>query len=169
MKMHHPSLSSIEEDLVSYACENKATDSYQNLLFSLLLFRHLTHSYPSQVTIVTHAFKTHRFVSLPGPAVKFPMGRLRVLGINPPFTAREMEETEKGERERGVVEWERDLYGVGEVLGGKRNARGWRGEEDLGWMEGIEDGVKALLKWKGGESGKEVFPGRLPWEEEDGE
>lgn len=84
-------------------CELDATDSYQNLLFSIVRFRKITGIYPHMITVVTHAFKASRFTvgsdhvysgvdlltetqSLHGPAIRWPAHRLRVLGINPPFT-----------------------------------------------------------------------------------
>lgn len=144
--------------------EPHATDSYQNLLFSLLRFRDLTTSYPARVTLITHAFKSQRFLELHGPALKYPATNLRVLGMNPPFTRDELEDVQKGERVRGYELFERDLYGVKEVLGGKRRGRGWRGEVSGRLAGGLEDEVKMLLEWDGGESGREVFDEKLPWE-----
>ena len=66
--------------------------------------------------------------------------------------------------ERGFGEWERDLYGVGSVLGAKRGKRGW---ED-GTLEvvgkGKEECVYKLLQWNGGADGKEIYEGTLPWD-----
>lgn len=42
--------------------EEKATDSYQNLLFSIVAFRKATGRYPETVRVITHAFKTERFL-----------------------------------------------------------------------------------------------------------
>lgn len=80
-------------------------------------------------------------------------------------------ELEEGERRRGFGAWEEDLYGVGEFLGGKRWARGWREEVGvrgvLGGVEGEErDGVRGLLEWRGGGDGREIFGGWVPWLEE---
>lgn len=85
---------------------------------------------------------------------------------------------EEGER-RACAEWEKDLYGVGENedgkgLGAKRRKRGWVGDDSnkgvVVWEgEGEGDGVRGLLEWRGGKDGKEVFPGRLPWEGEEKE
>ena len=144
--------------------ETHATDSMQNLLFSILRFRHLIGTYPAQVTVITHAFKELRFLELHGPAIKYPASRLRVCGINPPMTLEELRDVQKGERKRGYNPFLQDPYGAGELLANKRNARGW----DTGTIEmlagGLEDEVKRLLEWKGGASGKETFNERLPWE-----
>jgi hypothetical protein len=144
--------------------ETHATDSMQNLLFSILRFRHLIGTYPAQVTVITHAFKELRFLELHGPAIKYPASRLRVCGINPPMTLAELRDVQEGERKRGYDPFLRDPYGAGELLANKRNARGW----DIGAIgmlaSGLEDEVKRLLEWKGGASGKETFNERLPWE-----
>jgi hypothetical protein len=144
--------------------EVHATDSMQNLLFSILRFRQLTGAYPAQVTVITHAFKELRFLELHAPAIKYPASRLRVFGINPPMTLTELRDVQDGERRRGYEPFLKDQYGAGELLTNKRIARGW----DAGAIEvlasGLEDEVKRLLEWKGGASGKETFNERLPWE-----
>ncbi|GAB7358668.1 hypothetical protein MBLNU230_g3897t1 [Neophaeotheca triangularis] len=145
--------------------EENATDSFQNLLFSILEFRRVVGAYPATVTVVTHAFKAERFCQLHAVAIKWPLGRLRVWGINPPFTGEELREVEQGERERGMVPFEKDPYGAGALLGGKRRERCWS-EEVLDRVgQGVEQEIVDLLHWKGGESEREMFAGNLPWEE----
>ena len=65
--------------------EELATDSYQNLLFSILVFRKTFGLYPSHVKVVTHNFKSARFRELHANAVRWPAERFEVIGINPPF------------------------------------------------------------------------------------
>jgi hypothetical protein len=43
-------------------CENAATDSYQNLLFSLIQYYEILGKWPQMITIITHAFKENRFL-----------------------------------------------------------------------------------------------------------
>lgn len=43
-------------------CEDAATDSYQNLLFSLIKYYELKHEWPQMVTVITHSFKEARFL-----------------------------------------------------------------------------------------------------------
>lgn len=148
-----------------FALETHATDSYQNLLFSLLRFRQLTGAYPQDVTVVTHAFKERRFLEQHGPALKWPAHALRVAGLNPPFTAAEREQVERGERDRAVALFAEDPYGVRAPLSVKRKARNWdaaRANVFLGY--GLEKEVAELLEWTGGVSGWETYPGRLPWQ-----
>lgn len=73
---------------------------------------------------------------------------------------------DQGERERGYGVWERDLYGVGSVLGAKREMRGWEHSAFEAVGKGKEESVDGLLEWKGGADGKEVYEGRLPWDRE---
>lgn len=151
--------------------EEHATDSFQNLLFGILAFRRATGRYPAQVRIVTHAFKARRFLELHAAALRWPGNRIRVMGLDPVMSVDERRETEEGEERHGFLPWERDRFGMGEVLKRKRMKRGWdeRVLEEV--EEGLEGSVKALLRWDGGEEGggrweREV--GKLPWEETDG-
>jgi len=66
--------------------EEFATDSYQNLLFSILVYRSKFGQYPSNISIVTHEFKTLRFRDLHAKAIRWPDERFDVMGINPPFS-----------------------------------------------------------------------------------
>jgi hypothetical protein len=151
---------------MQFALETHATDSYQNLLFSILRFRQLTGAYPRDVTVITHAFKERRFLEQHAPAIKWPAHRIRVAGLNPPFSAVELEEVMQGEKSRAYDLFAEDPYGMRAVLAEKRRARNWdaaRANVFLGFGLGKE--VAGLLEWMGGVSGWETFPGRLPWQD----
>ena len=86
--------------------ETNATDSYQNLLFSLIQFRVYTGVYPQRVTVVTHEFKRARFMQCHFPAVGLvPVGleqedhahKVAVIGINPPEEITPAETLTRGE------------------------------------------------------------------------
>ena len=147
------------------AREDYATDSYQNLLFSIMRFRVLTGRYPRYITVMTHAFKARRFLELHTSAIKWPPDRIRVQGINPPFTLAELQQTERGELERAHSLFVKDMYGVRSPLAEKRKARNWNAEVAASAYEDVEQEVKDLFRWDGGESGGQIFPGRLPWED----
>ena len=149
-----------------HVTEQYSTDSYQNLLFSILRFRTLVGRYPEFVTVITHAFKEERFLTLHAPAIKWPVHRIRVQGINPPFTLDELRETENGEMERGFGRFEKDLYGVHDMLDGKRRARNWDPRVAEAVYGGLEPVVTDLLNWNGSMTGLDIFPGKLPWEED---
>lgn len=149
--------------LLPHVLEEKATDSYQNLLFSISKFSMVTGRYPEAVTVVTHAFKERRFLELHAKAIKWPLNRLRVLGLNPPFSLQELEETQKMEHQQAYQLFAQDPYGVRSPLAGKRRARNWDPAvfQDLD----VEESVRPLLAWRGGESGQEILSHMLPWED----
>ena len=47
--------------------EEFATDSFENLLFSICRFREITGSYPKEITVVSFSFKRRRFEMLHAP------------------------------------------------------------------------------------------------------
>lgn len=146
------------------SAEAHATDSFQNLLFSILHFHSLTSNYPTQITLISHAFKRARFLELHCRALRWPLAKVAYIGIDPPEDVTPTSVLERGEREKGYGVWEGDLYGAGGVLGGKREKRGWdKGALDV-LGKGQEASVVRLLEWRGGVDGKEVYDGRLPWD-----
>jgi hypothetical protein len=63
-----------------------ATDSFQNIIFSIIAFRKHCGYYPLEITIVAHAFKERRFLDLHAKAIRWPADRIRVVGVDPPFS-----------------------------------------------------------------------------------
>jgi hypothetical protein len=141
--------------------EEHATDSLQNLLFSILLFRRKTGQYPRHIRLVTHAFKSKRFLELHAPAIRWPADRIQVQGIDPVMSAVELESTLKGEEEFGAGLWKADPLAAGEKLSGKRRQRGWDGSVAGELVEGLEEEVRELV---GGR-----VPEKVPWEDEKGD
>ncbi|KAJ5797453.1 DUF218 domain protein [Penicillium pulvis] len=155
--------------------EDLATDSYQNVLFSLLRFRLHTGIYPQRVTVVTHEFKRARFMECHFPSLGLSPridGRhaeasaVSVIGINPPEDVTPLESLVRGEAGKGIGLWKQDLYGVGEDLAGKRRQRGWTSGMETGAFVnvGLQEVVEQLVCWQGG-TGNELFPRmkELPW------
>jgi hypothetical protein len=147
----------VPEETRRVLLEEQALDSFANVLFSLLRFWQETGSFPDRVTIVSHKFKEDRFMELHVPTIRFPRENVAFVGIDPEYmrTGSEVydevraEEVRRGEREKGVGEWERDLLGLGSVLSGKRGKRNpWRVSQV--WFESREkrerSGVKSMLK-----------------------
>ncbi|PWY86540.1 hypothetical protein BO94DRAFT_566340 [Aspergillus sclerotioniger CBS 115572] len=150
--------------------EAHATDSYQNVLFSLLRFRLVMGRYPGRVTIVTHEFKRGRFEECHFPALGLGLrGRVQVqvVGINPPEEVTSLDSLVEGEEKSGIGLWRGDRYGVQRELMGKRVKRGWKMgmEEGVFVNVGLEEVVEELVRWDGGEMGNEWFPkmDQLPW------
>lgn len=114
-----------------------ATDSYQNVLFSVLKFRSLMKLCPSHLYIVTHDFKKRRFLELHLFAIRWEQTYTTFVGIDPPEEVTPKAILVAGERERGWGAWKMDLYGTGmdvgasRTLGLKRRARGWKGSSEV--------------------------------------
>ncbi|KIV96516.1 hypothetical protein, variant [Exophiala mesophila] len=171
-----------------------ATDSYQNILLSLIQYPLFlgqlastdnpaaqtlvssNHPFPTHLTIISHEFKRERFLKLHLPAVHW-RGVTEYIGINPPFDRAKMAEVEEGERVQGFGAWKEDLYGTGDKLTHKRVLRGW----DLdGFMKQVlqkysnpqmADAASSLLFWSVTGKGDDdddgrrlVYSGRAPWE-----
>lgn len=137
--------------------EEHATDSFQNLLFSILLFRRTTGVYPKRIRVITHAFKAKRFLELHAPAIRWPKERVQVQGIDPVMSSAELESTLCGEDKHGRAPWKEDPLGTGKLLGDKRRQRGWdeRAIDEL--TEDLEESVKELVRG--------TLPENLPWEQ----
>jgi hypothetical protein len=172
--------------------DDNATDSFQNVLFPLLLFKlHAARSqnfeapiddntkecrtFPEHMTIIGHEFKRRRFEDLHLPAVRWPTDprRFKYVGSDPPMDAEKRMEVLEGEMQRGYGAWQKDLYGAGDVLANKRMARGWTMDKNKElettmnrvWQySGFKENILALLLWNGGPTRKELYTGRLPWD-----
>merc|ERR1712096_465826 len=84
--------------------EDFATDSFQNLLFSICRFHEVVGSYPAQISVVGFSFKRQRFVSLHRAAIRFPLKHFRYIGIEPPRASRfDLAKAELGEKRNSVV------------------------------------------------------------------
>jgi len=144
-----------------WVCEVNAIDSYQNLLFSVIEFRRKVGHYPETINVITHAFKSDRFFKLHGPAIRWHPHRLRVLGINPPFHQHELEQIQKAEYTNAFALFRTDPYGNESPLVDKRGLRKWNESKLDDISEGLEDGVRALLLYRGSELFRDQ---KLPWE-----
>ncbi|KAL8668030.1 MAG: hypothetical protein Q9202_000008 [Teloschistes flavicans] len=147
-----------------------ATESYQNILFPLIQFCSMTSRPPTHITIISEDFKRQRFLSLHVPAIRYPSDRVTFLGIDPPEEVTPRKELEEAEREKGFGMWAGDMYGWAEYIRGLREKRGWR-EEMEGELLGplgkeVREEVKRFMEWKGGDSGTQLYPGKLPWSQE---
>ncbi|KAG8625125.1 hypothetical protein KVT40_006876 [Elsinoe batatas] len=131
-----------------WATEQHATDSYQNLLFSILKFRRVVGAYPERVTVVTHEFKTIRFIELHAPAIRWPAERIRVIGIDPEWSNKdERLGTIKLEASMAVEPFRADPHGVKDPLAAKRLQRQWYSATLETIAIGLEPEVADLLFW----------------------
>jgi hypothetical protein len=74
------------ETSINVIVEDLATDSFQNVLFSILKYQQLHGHWPDYIYVVTHQFKARRFMDLHLKALKWPRGAAAVDGIDPEFS-----------------------------------------------------------------------------------
>ena len=86
------------------------------------------------------------------------MDKLTFVGVEMDKDEKGQAQIERGEK-RAIELWKGDPYGAGKNLEGKKRDRGWK--EQVVYSE-LED-VQKLLVWRGGKSGKEIYPEQLPW------
>mmetsp|Transcript_16226 Transcript_16226/g.23867 ORF Transcript_16226/g.23867 Transcript_16226/m.23867 type:complete len:330 (+) Transcript_16226:94-1083(+) len=105
--------------------EEYATDSFENLLFSICRFREITGRYPENITVVSFSFKQRRFETLHIPAIRWPEDNFRFVGYNPPSsTGFDVQRSSLGEQENAAKPFESDPYGChSEILQKKRRER----------------------------------------------
>ncbi|KEQ91698.1 hypothetical protein AUEXF2481DRAFT_82958 [Aureobasidium subglaciale EXF-2481] len=144
-------------------CEDAATDSYQNLLFSLIKYYEVEGKWPQMITVITHSFKEARFLECHADAICWPRKMIRVQGINPPFPLSELRDVQRLERETLDL-FRADPHGVYAPLSSKRAARQWSEDTDL--LRGISDAsvrhsLQELLETRE----RTMFSQQLPWTE----
>lgn len=61
--------------------EEFATDSFQNLMFSICRFQEVTGSYPDKITVISFTFKQHRFEEMHSKALLWPGNRFSYIGV----------------------------------------------------------------------------------------
>jgi hypothetical protein len=163
--------------------EERALDSYYNILFSLVHFWRKTGVWPEHLTIVSHAFKRARLVDGHCAAIGFPRDKITFIGINPPGIEDRPSSSEqntdgglvlsdqvsklKGDVMTGVSQtlddWVKDPHGIGEVLADKRRKRNpWGIDQSLFSQEERErSGVQTRFLEDGTEA--LVEGGTRPW------
>lgn len=105
--------------------EEFATDSFQNLLFSICRFHEVTGVYPESITMVSFTFKQRRFETLHVPALQWPSTKFSFVGRDsPPSTGFDLAASTRGEAEQAARPFEADPYGChSAVLREKRRSR----------------------------------------------
>lgn len=97
--------------------ENFAKDSLENLLFSVCRFKEITGQYPRKITVVGFPFKARRFIELHRKAMNFPLENFKYIGV-------ELPGVDQGKIvDDAYPDFQRDLYGCGAKLFGKRSKR----------------------------------------------
>ncbi|KAK9445320.1 DUF218 domain protein [Metarhizium brunneum] len=141
--------------------EERALDSYHNVLFSLSLFYARFQRWPRHVVVVSHAFKRPRMLEGHCAAIGFPPDRVSFVGIDPPSL----------EGKPGVVagvadaeaDWGRDPHGKGQRLAAKRARRNVWGAWQGVFEEGTEAADKGGLQTAGEGASEVIVDGERPW------
>lgn len=105
--------------------EEFATDSFQNLLFSICRFKEIAGVYPEKITTVSFTFKKTRFETMHSRAILWPSEKFLYVGVDPDAsTGFNLEEATKGEMENAAKPFQDDPYGCHtQVLQEKRRLR----------------------------------------------
>ena len=139
--------------------EERALDSYHNVLLGLTAYHARFGAWPAALTLLGHAFKRPR-LEAHCVAVGYPLSRVTFVGVDPPGLEGNVVALEGAAR--AVEDWTRDPHGRGEALAGKRRVRNpwgvWQGVFD----EEVED--KGGLMTSGeGEDETLVDDAPRPW------
>jgi hypothetical protein len=140
--------------------EEYATDSFENLLFSICRFHEVTGAYPTRISVVSFSFKQQRFETLHAGALQWPRTRFSYIGVDPPSsTGFNLAEASDGERKNSLVPFQTDPYGCHtDILQQKRKERNPFQRTAPYPLTCPE--MKELLKWCGPEL---ISKSQVPW------
>lgn len=127
----------------------------ENLLFALCRFREATGRYPDRVTVVSFAFKRHRFLTLHRAALRFPRAAFRFVGVDPPRVALS---TLKAEVEYSVKPFELDPYGCADSVLREKRSRRDPFRRGVPYVASCPE-LRGLLRY----CGRERYRPPLPW------
>lgn len=127
--------------------EERALDSFHNLLFGLTKFYEQVRNWPQRIMIISHDFKRARFLDLHCKAIRWRLEKVVFVGIDPPYMAVDLEraaEVRGRERKEGYERWKHDPFGVGdEVRKHQEMKNPWRVGQSL--FEDANIGTKSEL------------------------
>ncbi|KAI2625661.1 hypothetical protein GGR54DRAFT_509388 [Hypoxylon sp. NC1633] len=144
-------------------CEERALDSYFNVLFSLVRFWYDYETWPRKMTIVSHAFKRERLVDCHCAAIGFPLDQVEFVGVDPPGIIDGTNEAVAKGIAEAVAQWKDDPYGIGEVLASKRRKRNpWEVSQELFLSD--EDRIRSDVRLRLLGTGEgSLLKGTQPW------
>mmetsp|Transcript_1624 Transcript_1624/g.2421 ORF Transcript_1624/g.2421 Transcript_1624/m.2421 type:complete len:345 (-) Transcript_1624:40-1074(-) len=140
--------------------EEYATDSFENLLFSICRFREVTGAYPTKISVVSFTFKKQRFETLHAGALQWSVNRFHYVGVDPPAsTGFNLKISSEGERKNSLVPFQTDPYGCHtDILQQKRKERNPYQRTAPYPLTCPE--MKELLKWCGPDL---ISKSQVPW------
>ncbi|KAI1308507.1 DUF218 domain-containing protein [Xylaria venustula] len=104
-------------------CEERALDSYSNILLSIIQFWSTYNIWPTKLTIVSHTFKRERLVDCHCGAIRFPAHRVNFVGVDPPGMADGSNKSAILGAVEAVEQWKNDPHGEQSPLAAKRMGR----------------------------------------------
>ena len=142
--------------------EEYATDSFENLLFSICRFYEITGTYPSKISLVSFSFKRQRFETLHASALQWPLNHFNYVGVDPPSsTGFNLQESSEGEKNNSLLPFQTDPYGCHtEILQRKRKERNPFARKAP--YELTCPDMKDLLHWCGPQL---ISKAKVPWGE----
>ncbi|GMI02228.1 hypothetical protein TrST_g14281 [Triparma strigata] len=141
------------------ATEEFATDSFQNLLFSICRFHEITGRFPRHISLVSFSFKRQRFEDMHAHALRWPSDRFTYISIDPEAREFDLKLATRGESENALKPFQTDMYGChSKVLTEKREKRN-PFRRTSGYDSTCSD-ILPLLN----HCGPELFEGDLPWD-----
>ncbi|VVT55769.1 uncharacterized protein SAPINGB_P004729 [Magnusiomyces paraingens] len=136
-----------EETLVNrMVVEEHATDSYENLLFSIARFKEYVGQYPEIITIVGLELKRERFAKVHRAAIRFPAAHFRYVGVDPPELFEDPGSVEQSQPQQPSPESEQN---EGEELNQANEKRAPEEEETAEQKDGSAAGSAAAEPIKG--------------------
>lgn len=144
----------ISDDLITRTTtEEFSRDSFENLLFPICRFREYLGYYPEHIVMVTFKFKEQRF-HLHREALRIPESKVTFIGPNNPD---DLELALNGE-EKAIKLMKNDPYCIhGELLEKKNQRNPWKRQH--GYSISCPE-LKDFFEY----TGRELFPGKFPWE-----
>ncbi|KAI1274557.1 DUF218 domain-containing protein [Xylaria sp. FL0933] len=147
--------------------EERALDSYSNVLFSILQFWSTYCTWPTKLTIVSHAFKRERLVDCHCGAIRFPLHRVNFVGVDPPGMVDGSNKFAIQGVQEAVDQWKNDPHGEGDALAAKRMRRNpWGISQTLFSTE--EERARSGVRSRILENGQEYLIDGIPqpWSDE---
>ena len=143
------------------SCEERALDSYYNVLFSLTKFWSDYGIWPEKITIVSHDFKRERLVDCHCGAIGFPLNCVDFFGVDPPGVVDGTNVAAMKGIIEAVTQWKEDPHGKGDLLAGKRRKRNpWGISQTL--FHNDDDRVRSRVQSSTVREGEECLIDEVP-------